>query len=87
LVCIPPTLGLFKRADNEALMPVIEAHFGTIMRVDEDKIELLPGQQELHIGGKVVGEEDSEIFLAEITESLEGADMSGDEALYVSFSD
>jgi hypothetical protein len=72
-------------------MPVIDAYFSTIRRVDEDEIQLLPGQEELRVGGKVIGgENDGDIYVADITDSSEASDeenRSGDEDLYASFSD
>jgi len=83
-------LECFTKADSEALLPVIDAYFGTIKRVDEEEIQLLPGQEELRVGGKVIGGEgDVDIYAADITDS-EDADeenKSEDEDLYASFSD
>jgi hypothetical protein len=84
-------LECFRKADDDALMPVIDAYFSTIRRVDEDEIQLLPGQEELRVGGKVIGgENDGDIYVADITDSSEASDeenRSGDEDLYASFSD
>jgi len=54
----------FKIVDDE-LLPIVEGLFDTVRRVEEDGVELLPGQKELRMGGKVVGSDgDSEIYFA-----------------------
>jgi hypothetical protein len=80
-------LDCFKIVDDE-LLPVVEGLFDTVRRVEEDGVELLPGQKELRMGGKVVGGDgDSEIYLADITDSSEGDEADADEVAYASFSD
>jgi hypothetical protein len=82
-------LDCFKTAVDETLLPVVEGLFDTVRRVEEDELELLPGQEELRMGGKVVGGDGgSEIYLADITDSSDDEQMAeADEVAYASFSD
>jgi hypothetical protein len=85
-------LDCFKTTIDEALLPVVEGLFDTVKRVEEDEVELLPGQEELRMGGKVVGgggDNGSEVYFADITDSSDGDEQiaEADEIAYASFSD